>query len=88
MVSLIVSSQSPHNDFSIIIIIVVVDVLLLQLSFFFFTRCEFFPAALAGGLSLEFEWQQIYEGLQDSPEYSSWSEQCSGPYGLDSFYNF
>ena len=29
-----------------------------------------FPSALADGLSLESEWQQVSSGLQDSSEYS------------------
>ena len=31
---------------------------------------EFFISALADGLSLEFKWQQISSGLQDSYYYS------------------
>ena len=30
---------------------------------------EFFTAALADGLSLEFEWQQASSSLQDSSQY-------------------
>ena len=31
---------------------------------------EFFAPALADGLSLEFEWQQVSSSLQDSSQYS------------------
>ena len=31
---------------------------------------EFFASALADGLSLEFEWEQVYSRLQDSSQYS------------------
>ena len=31
---------------------------------------EFFTSALADGLSLEFEWQQVFSSLQDSSQYS------------------
>ena len=31
---------------------------------------EFFTSALADGLSLEFEWQQVSSSLQDSSQYS------------------
>ena len=34
---------------------------------------EFFTSALADGLSLEFEWQQVSLRLQDSSQYSSHS---------------
>ena len=32
--------------------------------------CEFFTAALVDGFSLEFEWQQVSSGIQDSSQYS------------------
>ena len=35
--------------------------------------CEFFPPALADGLSLKSEWQQDFSGLQDTSQYSGWS---------------
>ena len=31
---------------------------------------EFFTSALADGLSLEFEWEQVSSSLQDSSRYS------------------
>ena len=34
---------------------------------------ECFIPALADGLSLEFEWQQVSLSLQDSTQYSGWS---------------
>ena len=39
-----------------------------------FTPLEFFPSALANGLSLEFEWQQVFLSLQDSSQYSGRSQ--------------
>ena len=39
---------------------------------------EFFTSASAGGLSLEFEWQQVSPSLQDSSQYSSRSQKCCG----------
>ena len=44
---------------------------------------EFFTSALADGLSLEFEWQQVSSSLQDSSQDSSHSQQCCR---LDSLY--
>ena len=35
------------------------------------TPCKFFTPVLAGGLLLEFEWQEVSWGLQDSSQYSS-----------------
>ena len=35
---------------------------------------EFFTSVLADGSSLEFEWQQISSSLQDSSQYSGWSQ--------------
>ena len=32
---------------------------------------EFFTSAIAGGLSLESEWQQVSSGLQNSSQYSN-----------------
>ena len=37
----------------------------------YFTACEFFTLVLAGGLSLESEWQRVSSGLQDSSKYSN-----------------
>ena len=39
------------------------------------TPWEFFTSALADGLSLEFE-RQVPSSLQDSSQYSGWSQQC------------
>ena len=57
------------------------------------TSLAFFTRALAGGLSLESEWQQIDSDLQDHFQYSSRSEQCFKLHGLhpsisDSFSTF
>ena len=35
------------------------------------TPWEFFPSALADGLSLKFEGQQVFSSLQDSSQYSA-----------------
>ena len=40
-----------------------------------FKPLEFFTSALADGLSLEFEWQQVSSSLQDSSQYSGRSQQ-------------
>ena len=47
-------------------------------------RWEIFTPALASGLPLEFEWQQVSSGLQDSSQYSGRSQQCCCLYGLHS----
>ena len=39
-----------------------------------FTPLEFFTLALADGLSLEFEWQQVSSSLQDSSQYRGLSQ--------------
>ena len=44
--------------------------------------CEFLTLGLAGVLSQESEWQQVFSGLQDSPQYSGWAQQY---YSLDGF---
>ena len=36
---------------------------------------EFFKPAFADGLSWESEWQQVSSNLQDSSQYSGWSQQ-------------
>ena len=48
--------------------------LLLLLLLLLFTPWEFFTSALADGLSLEFEWQQVSSKLQDSSQYSGRSQ--------------
>ena len=42
----------------------------------YITLDEFFSPALADGLSLDSEWQQVSSGLQDSSQYSGWSQKC------------
>ena len=49
-----------------------------------FFSMEFFTSALADGLSLVFEWQQVSSSLQDSFQYSSRSQQF---YSLDSLHS-
>ena len=39
-----------------------------------FTPLEFSTSALADGLLLEFEWQQVSSSLQDSSQYSDRSQ--------------
>ena len=57
---LLVSSLSPHN-------------LHLLFCLLLFTPWEFSISALADGISLEFEWQQVFSSLQDSSQYSGCS---------------
>ena len=49
---------------------------------------EFFIPALVNGFPLESEWQQVSSSLQDSSQYSSWSQQCWSLDGLHSFFYF
>ena len=49
--------------FFLLIIIIIIIIIIYSL--------EFFTSALADGLSLEFEWQQVSPSLQDSSQYSS-----------------
>ena len=56
------------------------------LYYYHFTPYKFFT--LAGGLSLESEWQQVSSGLQDSSQYSGWSQQCFSLDDLDSLSDF
>ena len=49
---------------------------------------DFFTSALAEGLSLEFEWQQVSSSLLDSSQYSGRSQLCSRLDGLHSSTNF
>ena len=53
-----------------------------------FTPLEFFISALADGLPLEFEWQQVFSSNSDSSQYSSRSQKCSSLDGLHSSANF
>ena len=45
-----------------------------QISSLLFTPLEFFTSVLADGFSLEFEWQQVSSGSQDSSQYSDRSQ--------------
>ena len=56
--------------------------------FFFFTARKFFTLALADGFPLEFEWQQVPSGLQDSAQYSGRSQQWYDLDGLESSSDF
>ena len=49
---------------------------------------EFFTSALADGLSVELEWQQVSSSLQDSSQYSGRSQKCSSLDGIHSSANF
>ena len=53
--------------------------------YYYYTPGEFFKPALADGLSLESEWQQISSGLRDSSQYS---QQCFNQDGFDSSSDF
>ena len=46
----------------------------------YYTLCEYFQPALADGLWLEPEWQQVSAGLQNS-SYSGLSQQCNSQEG-------
>ena len=48
----------------------------------------FFTSALADGLPLEFEWQQVSSNLQVSSQYSGRSQYCCSLDGLHSSTNF
>ena len=52
------------------------------ISYFYILLFKFSASALADGLSLEFEWQQVSSSLQDSSRYSGRSQQCSRLDGL------
>ena len=47
-----------------------------------------FITALADGILLEFEWQQVSSSPQDSSQYSGRSQQCCSLDGLHSSSNF
>ena len=50
--------------------------------------CKFFKSALAGGFSLEAEWQQISSGFQDFSLYSGRSQQYCSLDDIDSSSDF
>ena len=52
------------------------------------TPLEFFASALADVFLLEFEWQQVFPSLQNSPQYSGRSKQWCRLDGLHSSANF
>ena len=55
--------MSSITVFTNIIIIIIIIIIIYSL--------DFFTSALADGLSLEFEWQQVSSRLQDSSQYPS-----------------
>ena len=77
---LIVSSLSPHSLHllfcCVLSILALIWLVLMALScaaiifiIIIIYSLEFFASALADGLSLEIEWQQVSSSLQDSPQY-------------------
>ena len=56
--------------------------------YYHFTFCDIFVPALVDGHSLEFEWQHVYSGLQDSSQYSGQSQQICCLNCLDSSSDF
>ena len=77
-----VSSLSPHKTYPCY------SSVYYYYYYYCFTLCEFFTPMLAGGLSHEFEWQNVSSGLQDSSQYSNHSQQCSSLNCLDSSSDF
>ena len=59
-----------------------------QLLIIIFTPWKFFMPGLPSGLSLEFEWQQVFSGFQNSSQYSGKPQQCCCLDSLDSSSNF
>ena len=57
----------------IIIIITIINIIIIII-IIIITLWEFFTSALADGLSLKFEWQQVFSSLQDSSQYSGSSQ--------------
>ena len=60
--------------YSFIIIIIIIILLLVSFIIIIIYSLEFFTSALADGLSLEFEWQQVSSSLLDSSQYSGRSQ--------------
>ena len=58
----------------IIIIIIIVVVVVVFIIIIIIYSLEFFISAVADGLSLEFEWQQISSSLHVSSQYSGRSQ--------------
>ena len=77
-----VSSLSPHS------LHLIFDCVLSILALIWLVLVDWclrlFTTALADGISLESEWEQVSPGLQDSSQYASQSQQCYGLNGLDS----
>ena len=53
--------------------------------YYYFTHLEFFTSALADGISLEFEWQQVSSSLQDSSQYSGRAYRLDGLHSAANF---
>ena len=60
-------SSSLFNNLSVTVSKAPITIGLIATSYyyFYFTLCELFTPALADGLSLEFEWQQVSSSLQN-----------------------
>ena len=72
----------------IIAVVVVVVVVFIIIIIIIIVPLEFFTSANVDGLSPEFEWQQVNSSLQDSSQYSSYSQKCCNLDGLHSSSNF
>ena len=59
-----VNRDSKVGNFAISLFIIIIIIIIIIYLF------EFFTSVLADGLSLEFEWQQIFPSLQDYSRYS------------------
>ena len=69
---LIVSSLSPQSLHLLFCCVLSILTLIWYYHYYYYYiySLEFFTSALADGLSLEFEWQQVSSSLQDSSHYS------------------
>ena len=57
----------PNVPITIVTIVIIIIIIIIY-------SLEFLTSALADGLSLEVEWQQVPSSLQDSPQYSRRSQ--------------
>ena len=71
-----------RHAFIIIIITIIIIIITIIIIIIIIYSLEFFTSALADGLSLEFEWQQVSSSLQDFSQYSGLSQQCCSLDGL------
>ena len=65
-VTVSISYDDNHYTTGTSVIIIIIIIIIYSL--------EFFTSALADGVSLESEWQQVYSSLQDSSQYSGRSQ--------------